>query len=373
MSDIPGKRLLLLGEFGAFGRHLAVRLARLPGVTLTLAGPSSRSAEAFARDQALAYQALNPDDDRALERLLAGVFAVVNTWRPLMGGDYPLATLCAERGVHYADVADEREEVTGIERFARQAERSGARLVSGAGASPMLSAALVDLARRDFDRLSEIHVFLVPGRDDGRELATARLILSRLHDPIRFKERGRWQETRRWHRPRVLRFPLPIGRRRGYLSDLPELDLFPKRYEVGTVTARTGLRSIWYNLGIRLMSLSARWRDTRHPPAWLTALLRLSPRLPGGRGRPGAALRVELRGQCGGEECVHALTVVVSAAPGLALTSAPLTALVRQWVERGPGNAGAGSGEGLVGWDDIRLELQREGTDVRLLRAWEKV
>jgi len=70
---------------------------------------------------------------------------------------------------------------------------------------------------------------------------------------------------------------------------------------------------------------------------------------------------------------VHALTVVVSAAPGLALTSAPLTALVRQWVERGPGNAGAGSGEGLVGWDDIRLELQREGSDVRLLREWEKV
>ena len=54
MSDLLGKRLLLLGEFGAFGRHLAVRLARLPDVTLMLAGPGSRSTDAFARDQARA-------------------------------------------------------------------------------------------------------------------------------------------------------------------------------------------------------------------------------------------------------------------------------------------------------------------------------
>lgn len=366
MSDLPGKRLLLLGEFGAFGRHLAVRLARLPDVTLMLAGPASRSTDAFARDQALTHQTISPGDHQALERLLDGVFAVVNTWRPLMGDDHPLAALCAARGVHYADVADEREAVTGIERLARQAERSGARLVSGAGANPMLSAALVDLARRDFDCLNEIHVFLVPGRDDSRELATARLILSRLNAPARTKDGARGQ------RPRVVRIPSPIGRRRGYFSDLPELDVFPKRYEVRTVTTRTGLRSIWFNLGLRFMSLISRWRDNPAPPGWLMALLRLSPRLPGGAGRPGAALRVALHGQCGDEPCVHVLTLVVHAAPGLALTSAPLMALVRKWVERGPDSAGAGSGAGLVGWDEISLELQREGTDVRLLREWEK-
>jgi len=369
MSTLPGKRLLLLGEFGDFGRHLAVRLARLPEVVLTLAGPPSRSAEAYARDQALSYLALSPEDAPTLERLLDGVFAVINIWRPLMGGEYSLAARCAERGIHYVDAADGRAAVTGLERLTRRAERSGARLVSGAGVNPLLSSALVDLARDDFDELDEIHVFLAPGRDDGRELATARLILSRLELPVRFKEGGRWQETRRWHRPLAVRLPAPIGRRRGFLGDLPEMDLFLKRYEAPVVTARVGLGSAWFNFGVRLLSMIVRRRRDKTPPRWLMAFLRLSPSLPGG-GRTGAALRIELRGQCGRQPCAHVLTLVAHEAPGLALASAPLTALVRQWVERGPDRAGAGAADGLVSWPDISRELQREGSDVRLLRAW---
>jgi len=369
MSTVPGKRLLLLGEFGGFSRHLAVRLARLPDVVLTLAGPASRAAENYARDQALAYLALHPDDHPTLERLLDGVFAVINTWRPLLGGDQVLAKLCAQRGIHYVDVADERADVTGIERLERAAEGSGARLVTGAGANPMLSAALVDLARPDFDRLSEIHVFLVPDHDDRRELASARLILSGLDHPLRIKESGRWQETRRWQRVRVVRLPPPIGKRRGYLADLPELELFPRRYDAQTVIARVGLRSGWFNLGIRLLSLIMRFRQNRQPPGWLMAYLRLSPALPGGRIGPAAALQVELRGQCDGAACTHVMTLVVHDAPGYSLTSAPLVALVRHWVEHGPDRAGADPGLDLVDWTDISRELQREGIDVRLLRA----
>jgi saccharopine dehydrogenase-like NADP-dependent oxidoreductase len=372
VHDIERKRILILGEFGAFGQHVARALARLPGAELVLGAREPQQLGELA--QALGARALaaDPGDEQLLRGALAGAFAVVNTFGPFRADNYGVATVCAELGVHYLDPADAREHVAGIERLDRRARASGASIVSGAGAVPAVSAALAELAFDDFERVGEIHTFVAPGRSDRRELATAYAILGFM-DEVRIKERGRWQRVPGWRRVQAVTLPEPLGRRRGYLCDLPDVDLFPRRFGAQTVTARVATPSALFSAGVAVAGWLKRrgmLRDLTRPVRWL---LRVSPAFAGsGARQPGAALRVEVRGQHQGRPAAQTLTLLARHDSGHAISAAPIAALVRRWLAQGGGEGGATPCVGLLDWDDIRAELLADGAEVVLIRAWEE-
>jgi saccharopine dehydrogenase-like NADP-dependent oxidoreductase len=360
------KRILLLGAFGPFGRRIAQALARLPDAECLLGAEPMNTAERLAREIGVRVVAVNPHEPESIRHALPGVFAVVNTCGPFLEPAYTVAEQCAEHGVHYVDPSDARDYLDGMQRLARTAERSGSLLVTAASAAPAVSAALVEMLRPEFDRVREIHTCLSPGARDQRELATMRAILSYADNPPRMKERGRWREFHYWSRPQTVAFPKPLGRRRAYLCDHPDLDLFPKRYGAQTVTFRIALPWRSFNLALAGVGWLRRHEVITQTPASLLTLARAGARLLPTRRLPGG-IRVELRGERRGEELTHTAALLARDRHSAAISTAPILALVKQWLARGVAQPGVMPCVGLLSWDELKAELR--DYDIVLVRS----
>jgi saccharopine dehydrogenase-like NADP-dependent oxidoreductase len=307
---------------------------------------------------------LDPNQPASLQRLLEGAFATVNLRGPFIDrDDLAVAARCAALGVHYIDPAENRLYIAEFARLAREAREHGALLVTGAGATPAITAALTSLIAEHFTRINEIHVFITPGLSDQRELAAARAVLSHT-SPLRVKQGGRWREQHWWEQPQTVRFPDPMGRRRGYLCDLPELELFAKQFGARTVTTRIGFAPGLLNR--LLSSVSGVSRNGRASLSRRMAmLLRFAARMSSPQANV-AAIRIAIQGVRRGTEEEHVLCLVGRNGAGPAIAAAPIVALVRKWREHGVSDAGAVPCIGLLGFEDIKPALMDR--DVVLVR-----
>jgi len=359
------RRILILGEYGAFGRRISLALSRFPFIDCILGVEEKRKPADLAREINAEIVPVDLANAASLRRALTGVYAVVNTSGPFLGADFIIASVCADLGVHYIDPADSREHVAGITRLARSAENSGCLLVSGAGTAPAVSAALADMLTREFDTVSEIHTALVRGRGDQRELAVMRAILGFSGDAIRLKEKGRWREAYGWAQSKKIDFPKPIGRRRGYLCDTPDLDLFPRRYGAQTVTSRVVLPAGSYNLALSILGWLKRLDLIQNIPRIGVPLIRLGGALfDSGKVRGG--LRVEMLGLRHEEPTAHTVYLITRDDNGPAIAAAPTIALIKKWVTHGVQQSGALPCVGLLTWDEIKAELMTY--DIVLIR-----
>mgnify|MGYP001617024795 FL=1 len=253
-----GKRILVLGGYGTFGRRISQAISAIPSVECIIGGRRPPKASEFAGDNTTAVT-VNIHDPASLRRALDGVFAVVNTVGPFQAHDYSVAETCAGMGIHYVDLADARAHVDGITRLNRRAQQKNCLIVSGASTVPAVSAALVDMLAPEFDRISDIHVCISPGNKNPRGVATVRAILSYTGHSFRIKENGRWRYAYGWSEPEKVGFPQPVGKRRVYLCDVPDLDIFPTRYGAQTVSFRAGLELNLFNYGLAIMGRARRW------------------------------------------------------------------------------------------------------------------
>lgn len=350
------KRILILGPFGPFGQRLARSLAQLPDAECLLGAEPTNVAERLAHELGLQVIAVNAREPDSVRHALPGVFAVVNTCGPFLDPEYTVAEQCADLGVHYIDPGDTREYVYGMQRLARAAERGGAQLVTAASAAPTVSAALVDMLVPEFDRVREIHTCLTPGARDQRELATVRAIINYADNPARMKERGRWREFYNWSQPQTVSFPAPLGRRRAYLCDRLDLDLFPKRYGAQTVTFRSALPWRSFNLALAGVGWLGRRGVITDPPGSLLTLVRLGARILPTR-RVAGGLRVELRGERRGEDLTHTTFLIARDRHNAAISAAPILALVKKWLARDVSTSGVTPCIGLLDWSELRAEL----------------
>lgn len=234
-------RVLVLGGYGTFGARAAERLAREGDIELILAGRSLASAEAHAALLARAAHAKITPARLDATRLDAQEIAalepdvVINASGPYQTQGYGVARAAIEAGVHYIDLADARAFVTGISALDEEARRAGVLVVGGASTVPALSAAVTDACAAEFAALSSVTTVIAPANSFDPGLATTQSILGTVGRPIALPKGNAsatgygWQGLRRVAMPR-------LGGRWVGLVDVPDLDLFPRRYP--------GLRSV---------------------------------------------------------------------------------------------------------------------------------
>jgi predicted dinucleotide-binding enzyme len=227
------KRALVLGGYGAFGRRVAERLARVANIEVIVAGRSQAKAAACATEltaRALANvvpagldgEKLSAAD---LEELKPAV--LINATGPYQTQDYRLARACIAAGVHYLDLADASSFVLGIEALDATAKAAGVLVVSGASTVPALSGAVADSLAPRFAQLETVTTIISPGNRFDPGIATTRSILGTLGRPIPGASRA--ARVRGWQGLRRLRLP-GLGARWIGHCDAPDRALFPKRY-----------------------------------------------------------------------------------------------------------------------------------------------
>ena len=223
---------VVLGGYGNFGKLIVAALAADPDHRVIVAGrdPQRASVVLDARSSNLAVE---------LRRL--GATVVVHAAGPFQGQDYAVPRACIEAGVHYVDLADARGYVCGIQALDDAARRNDVLVVSGASSVPALSSAVVDQLRAQFSTIESIDHGITSGaRPPG--LAAMEGVLSYVGKPIAEWRDGAWRTAYGWQDLARRSYPQPVGPRWLGNCDVPDLELFPRRYApVRTVVFRAGV------------------------------------------------------------------------------------------------------------------------------------
>ena len=241
------RTVLVLGGYGFFGHRICASLASDTSIRLLVAGRHLDRALQTARhlglgtDQALLLDANHSDFGRLVKA--SGAEIVIHTAGPFQQQDYGVARAAIEAGCHYIDLADGRQFVAGISALDDEARKHNVSVISGASSVPALSSAVVDRYQPQFARLESIELAISSGaRAPG--LATVQGIFGYAGRPFHYLSNGEWATAHGWRGLRRHRFPAPLGPRWLCHCDIPDLELFPKRYpDVSTVSFEAGFAS----------------------------------------------------------------------------------------------------------------------------------
>lgn len=228
-------KVMVLGGYGNFGARISRALAGDDRIQLLVAGRDGHQAAAFAaalpgRAQAVAVDMHGAGFAQALQN--RGVGLLIHTAGPFQGQDYAVARACAQAGVHYIDLADGRRFVCDFPRALHAAFVDTGRVaISGASTVPALSSAVVDSLCAGWQRLDTLDICIAPAQTAPRGVATLRAVLSYCGRPIQVWNGGQWQTHIGWAKPKRVAFER-LRPRLGALCDIPDLELFPARYQV---------------------------------------------------------------------------------------------------------------------------------------------
>lgn len=233
------KKVIVLGGYGNFGKRIVENLAGIEGITLFIAGRNLSKSSALVKSlKATSTANLEPlvidiyADDFKEKLAILSPFLVIHTSGPFQGQDYRVPNACIDCGAHYIDLADDRRFVCDIAQLNSQAKEKGVLIVSGASSVPGLSSAVVDSYQHQFSVIESINLSIAPGNKAERGLATVESILSYTGHPLNVFKEGRWQNVYGWMDSNVNDFGSFVGKRHLANVDVPDLELFPKRYHV---------------------------------------------------------------------------------------------------------------------------------------------
>jgi saccharopine dehydrogenase-like NADP-dependent oxidoreductase len=226
-------KTLVLGGYGNFGARISRALAPQFTSDLLVGGRDARQAASFAQALGHGVRGIGIDLSQAefsrkLSELAVGL--VVHTAGPFQVQGYAVAKAAAEAGAHYIDLSDGRRFVCDFPGAMNTAfQRAGRTAVSGASTLPALSSAVVDHLCKDWQRIDSIDICIAPAQSAPRGRATIAGVLSYCGAPITVWCDGQWQVKPGWASPVHVEFAR-LKPRRGALCDVPDLELFPRRY-----------------------------------------------------------------------------------------------------------------------------------------------
>ncbi|MDM0109707.1 saccharopine dehydrogenase NADP-binding domain-containing protein [Variovorax sp. J22R24] len=357
---MTGRRVVVIGGYGFFGRRLVERLAWQPDIHVIVAGRCPAEAQALvcqlrpqsrARLDAAVLDAMSADLPRELESLVPST--VVLASGPFQGQDYGVARACISSGANYIDLADARAFVCGIRGLESNAKAAGVFVSSGASSVPALSGAAVDHLARDMATLDTIDIGISPGNRTERGLATVKAILSYCGKPIPVDGPSRvigWAGARRH------RFPAPVGERWLSPCDVPDLTLLPGRYAgVPSVQFGAGLELGFLHRGMNAMAWAAGRglvRDWSAHAPWLKRAADMFK----SRGSDAGAMHVSVTGlRRDGVEVSRTWSLVATHRDGPYVPTLAAAALVRK-LKEGALSAGATPCVGILSLENFEEE-----------------
>jgi hypothetical protein len=250
-------KVLILGGYGNFGKRIA-RLLTRKGVAITIAGRDSAKAIAFAKvlpSELVNIAVFDVKADLPSQLEILKPLVVINTCGPFQNADYGIARACIAGDVHYIDLADGRDFVTGITQLDEEAKRQNVVVISGASTVPALSTAVIEHFLPQFSKIDSMVFGIAPGQRAERGLATTQGILSYVGKKLKpctgYETRYGWQDTYRQSYPE-------IGGRWMANCDIPDLDLLPDKYGIKRIRFSAGMEISVIHFGLWLLSWGVR-------------------------------------------------------------------------------------------------------------------
>lgn len=255
MQSLPRQSVLILGAFGTFGRRITDALAQTTDLPIVAAGRRLPAApvefRTAVRPLAIDSAALNC---AVLEQI--GPAVLIDAVGPFQKRDRQLAATCIELGIHYLDLADDRDFVVNVDALDAAARRRDVLVVSGASTVPALSSAVIATLADEFSVVESIDIGIAPGYSGPRGPATIRSVLGYVGREIPLWRESSMSRARGWGDTKRHEYPPPVGARNLSLIDVPDTSLIPRRYpSVRQLAIRAGHEVPFVHHALRLLGV----------------------------------------------------------------------------------------------------------------------
>jgi len=241
-------KVLILGGYGNFGSRIALALVK-KRIPIIIAGRNKLKASQLCDELNVKYPEshtefaifdIHAGFDEQLKKIQPDI--VINTCGPFQNSDYSIAESCIQHKIHYIDLADARDFVVGISSLNEKAKKNDVLIVSGASTVPGLSSAVLEHYKKNFSEIDSLIYGISPGQQAPRGLATTQSILTYLGKPLKLapgnsQEQYGWQDLYRQYYP-------VLGKRWMANGDIPDLDLFSKRYGIKSMRFSAGMENV---------------------------------------------------------------------------------------------------------------------------------
>ncbi len=253
-------RVVVIGGYGNFGARVCRGLAASSAMEVVAAGRHPERGQGSLADLNLQHARLDHsehDFPSALARLAPEL--VIHCAGPFQSQDYRVALAAMAAGAHYLDLADGRQFVTRFPYYVHPAARAAQRVaISGASSVPALSSAVIDSLSARLSQIEEIQIAIAPGQRAPRGEATIAAVLGYAGRRFKWQSGGAWRDAWGWQELKRVRF-YALGARWAAACDVPDLELFPKRYPgTRTMQFRASLESGAQQLALWLAALLRR-------------------------------------------------------------------------------------------------------------------
>lgn len=257
-ADMTKRKVLILGGYGTFGRHVSEALAGHSDAEVVIAGRSAAKGRALAESLAAGFVLCDASDAASLKAAVRGVWLVINAAGPFQAQEYTIPEICIEAGCHYIDLADARDYVANTDRLDEAARSRGVFVCAGASTTPAITSALVADLLPQVGPIRSIKIALNAGNQNEPGLSTISAILSYVGRPLQVWQDGAWQSRIGWSAGEFALFPPPVGRRRVQICDVPDLALFPQHFRAETVMFKAGVELPILNYALAVVGLIKR-------------------------------------------------------------------------------------------------------------------
>ena len=163
-------KILIVGGYGTFGGRLVELLQDEASLTLIIAGRSLEKAASYCQRRRngkahLIPTAFDRTGDFLLQLTQLQPDIVVDASGPFQNyseNPYALIQACIDRKIHYLDLADSTDFVTGISAYDQKAITAGVFILSGVSSFPVLTAAMARTLAVDMSRVKSIRGGIAP-------------------------------------------------------------------------------------------------------------------------------------------------------------------------------------------------------------------
>jgi NAD(P)-dependent dehydrogenase (short-subunit alcohol dehydrogenase family) len=273
---MPQRKVVILGGYGTFGRHIAAQLATFPDAQVTIAGRHPAKGLRFAQSLHTEFRPCDATDPTSLRNAVEGAWLVVNASGPFPAGEYSIPRTCIGAGCHYIDLADGRDYVVNIGQLDEAARARQVFACAGASTTPAVTSALVADLQPALGPIRSIRVALNAGNRNRAGVATIATILGYVGRPVPVWQGSQWRCLPGWGAGEWVEFPPPVGRRRVQLCDVPDLALFPRHFGARDVVFKAGLELTGLNHAIGVLATLKRIRPSFPLPSLAGPLVSLS-------------------------------------------------------------------------------------------------
>jgi saccharopine dehydrogenase (NAD+, L-lysine forming) len=255
---VSDQAILIVGGYGVVGRRIADELGiRYPGRVIIAGRNLARATSiAAALGAGVRGRAVDIVDPSAIATALEGVAIVISCI------DQPgrlLLKAAIAGGLGYTDITPHLTELgrdAAYREIQTSARSSGAKLMLGSGIVPGISNVMARALADSLGGADEIETALLLGAHDVSGPASFDYFLQELAMPFRVYIDGKDHPARAFMAPRLVEFPVPIGRRRSYLFPFSDQVLYPQTMGVRTAVTRLAIEPEWLARLVEIASAS---------------------------------------------------------------------------------------------------------------------